>query len=175
MVGVPMVIARVVLDRSNTPGLVYGIEGALEGLVSVPWLVIGILIQANLGHGWPFVALAMMLVPRALRVGWALGAGERLQIAYLVPVALRIGTLFLAVALAISTALGFVGVGIQHPTTDLGLMLSQSRQNIEVASWAVIIPGLFLSLIGATWLVMATLFSRSGEEYRPVGWVHALS
>ena len=133
LVGVPMVVARVVLDRSNAPGLVHGIEGALEGLVAVPWLVIGILIQANLGHSWPLVALIVVIIPRALRTGWALGAGERLQVIPLISVFLRLGALFLAVALAMSAALGFLGLGIQPPRPDLGLMLQPSIQYIDVA------------------------------------------
>ena len=175
LVGVPMVVARVSLDRSNASGLVYGIEGVLEGLVGVPWLVVGILIQVNGGGGWPFAALAVILVPRALRVGWSLGAGERLQVASLIPAVLRLGALFLAAAVAMSAALGFLGLGIQPPRADLGLMLSQSRQFMEIAPWTVIFPGIVISLVGATWLVVATLFSRSGQEYRPVGWVHAMS
>ena len=79
------------LDRARIPELVYGIEGVLEGMVAVPWLVIGILIQSNWGAGWPFLALAVILVPRALRVGWALGAGAPLQVVHLATVALRLG------------------------------------------------------------------------------------
>ena len=86
-----MVIARVMLDRTRAWSLIYGIEGVLEGMVAVPWLLIGVLIQVSLGGGWPFLALAAMLLPRALRVGWALGAGESLQVAQLAPVALRLG------------------------------------------------------------------------------------
>ena len=175
LVGVPMVVARVVLDRANAPELVRGVEGVLEGLVAVPWLVIGILVQGNLGAGWPFVALTIMLVPRALRVGWALGAGERLQAIHVAYAALRLGALFLAAALAMSAALGFLGLGVPPPNAELGLMLAGGGQFITAAPWIVIFPGLVISLIAAAWLAVATLVSRSGPEYRAVGWVHTMS
>ena len=53
LVGFPMVIARVMLDRTRAWSLIYGIEGVLEGMVAVPWLLIGVLIQVSLGGGWP--------------------------------------------------------------------------------------------------------------------------
>ena len=175
IVSVPMAAARVALDRANAPALVHGIEGVLEGLVAVPWLVIGILIQVNGEVGWPFVALAVILVPRALRVGWSLGAGERLQIDHIAPVALRMGALFLAATLVMSTALGFLGLGIQPPEPELGVMVATGRSNLSSGWWISFFPGIAISLVAATWLVVATLFSRSGPEYRPVGWVHVMS
>ena len=176
LVGVPMVVARVLLDRAGKSALLYGIEGALEGIVAVPWLVIGILIQVSIGAGWPFLALAVILVPRALRVGWTLGAGETLQLPQLAPMALRLGALFLAAALVMSSALGLLGLGIPLSAADLGGMLSIGSGSIAaVAPWVVIFPGLVLTLVAAIWLVVATLFSRSGPEYRPVGWAHIMS
>ena len=89
-VGFAMVVTRVMVARARIPELVYGIEGVLEGLVAVPWLVVGVLIQVVMGPDWPFLALAAILVPRALRVGWALGAGERPEVMHLAPIALRL-------------------------------------------------------------------------------------
>ena len=145
--------------------------------MAVPWLVIGILVQVSVGAGWPFLALVAILIPRALRVGWALGAGEGLHVAQLAPVALRLGALFLATALAVSSAFGFLGLGVQPPRLDLGLMVfsSASLSVLRDTPWMPIAPGLVLSLIGATWLIVAALFARSGQEYRPVGWAHTMS
>ncbi|PKB80012.1 MAG: hypothetical protein BZY88_10510 [SAR202 cluster bacterium Io17-Chloro-G9] len=174
-IGFPMAVTRTVVDRARFPALAYAIEGVLEGLVAVPWLVAGILIQVNVGAGWPFLALMVILVPRALRVGWALGAGERLQSVNMIAVALRLGALFLAASVAISAALGFVGFGLPPDRVDLGQMLGRGGELIAAAPWVVIFPGLFLSLIAATWLVVAALFSRKGPDYEPVGWTHIMS
>ena len=111
-------------------------------------------------------------MPRALSVGWALGANERLQVGHLAPVALRLGALFLAAALAMSAALGF---RVQPPRPDLGSMVAQGTELIVDHPWIFIFPGIVLILITSTWLVVAALFSRSGPEYKPVGWVHTMS
>lgn len=176
--GFPMVIARVGLNRAGPPAVLYGVQGVLEGLVAAPWLVIGVLIQANVGPGWPFLALAVILVPRALRMGWTLGAGENLQVAHLTPLALRLGVLFIAAAVVMSAALGFIGVAFSQPQPELGLMLrmlSGSQRIIEQAPWVVIFPGLFLSLVVVIWLVVAALLARSGTQYRAVGWASTMS
>ena len=175
LVGLPMVIARIMLDRAGTRALLYGIEGVLEGLVAVPWFVIAILIQVSAGVGWPFLALAVILVPRALRVGWAMGAGANLQVFHLAVLALRLGALFLAAALALSSAISFLGLGVQPPDVELGLILAGGRQYMVTTPWIFMFPGLVITLIAATWLMVATLFSHSGAQYRPVGWAHTMS
>ena len=173
---IPMAVARIVLDGAGMPKLLHGVEGVLEGLISVPWLMLGILIQVHVLGEWPLWAgLAVVLVPRALRVGWALGANERLQRDHLALVALQAGTLLLAAALTAVVALGFLGLVSGPPEADLGLMLRDYRLLVCVAPWTIISPGALVALVTAAWLVVATLFSQSDSEYRPAGCVHALS
>jgi peptide/nickel transport system permease protein len=43
--------------------------------------------------------------------------------------------------------LSFLGVGIQPPTPDWGLMLTDARNNLYIAPWTAIFPGLVISLI----------------------------
>ena len=74
-----------------------------------------------------------------------------------------------------STALGFLGLGLQPPRPDLGQMLAEGTRLLVNAPWTAIFPGLFLSLVAAGWLVVATLFSRTGPKYEPVGLVHTMS
>ena len=143
--------------------------------MAIPWLVIGVLIQASLGGGWPFLALAAMLLPRALRAGWALGEGEGLHVNQLAPLALRLGALFLVAALAMSAGLGFMGLGLPQGQPDLGGMIAQGRALLIDAPLISIVPGLVLSLVTGTWLVVATLYARSGQEYIPVGWTQTMS
>ena len=176
LTSIPMVVARIVLDSAGMPKLLHGVEGVLEGLVSVPWLTLGILIQMHVLGEWPlWVGLAVVLVPRALRVGWALGANERLQRDRLALVALQAGTLLMAAALALIFALGFLGLGSSPPTPDWGLMLWASRPIIELVPGGMVFPGAFIIVVTAAWVVMATLLSQLGSEHRPAGCAHALS
>ena len=175
LVGVPMFILRISLDRASSLRMSYIVEGVLEGLLAVPWLVMGILIQAKLGAGLPFVALTAILVPRAIRVGWALGAEERLDGLSVAGMILRQGALFLAAATVIGAALGFLGLGVQPPTPDLGVIISESRSYVVRNPGLMVYPGIVLTAIVATWLIVAALLSRSGTQQRAVRWSHIMS
>ena len=176
LTSIPMVVARIVLDGAGMPRLLHGVEGVLEGLVSVPWLTLGILIQMHVLGEWPLWAgLAIVLVPRALRVGWALGAGERLRRDHLALTALQAWALLMAASLALIFALGYLGLGSSPPTPDWSLMLVESRPFVDVVPGNMIFPGVFITVVTVAWLVMATLFSQSDSEHRPAGCVHALS
>jgi len=59
-------------------------------------------------------------------------------------------TLALAWALLTEAGLSFLGLGTQPPTPSLGLMLSNSRNLMEMAPWLMIFPGLtiMVSILG---------------------------
>ena len=45
-------------------------------------------------------------------------------------------------ALLLTASLGFLGLGVQPPTPDWGLMVSESRENLATAPWAALAPAL---------------------------------
>jgi peptide/nickel transport system permease protein len=57
----------------------------------------------------------------------------------------------LSFASLLSTSLGFLGVGVQPPEPDWGLMVSEGRQFLNTAPWLMIFPALAIStaVIGA--------------------------
>jgi peptide/nickel transport system permease protein len=55
-------------------------------------------------------------------------------------------TLDLGIIITALAGLSFLGVGIQPPTPDWGLMLTTARNNLAVAPWTAIFPGLAISL-----------------------------
>lgn len=55
---------------------------------------------------------------------------------------LDLGSIITALA-----GLSFLGVGIQPPTPDWGLMLTDARNNLVIAPWTAIFPGLAISLV----------------------------
>ena len=55
---------------------------------------------------------------------------------------LDLGTVITALA-----GLSFLGVGIQPPTPDWGLMLTSARNNLFIAPWTAIFPGVAISLV----------------------------
>jgi peptide/nickel transport system permease protein len=81
----------------------------------------------------------------------ALGASHaRILWRHLIPnltgVIVVYSTLDLGGALSALAGLSFVGVGIQPPTPEWGLMLADARQNLVLAPWSAIFPGLAISL-----------------------------
>lgn len=55
---------------------------------------------------------------------------------------LDLGLIIVALA-----GLSFLGVGIQPPNPDWGLMLSDARANLSIAPWSAIFPGLAISIV----------------------------
>lgn len=55
-------------------------------------------------------------------------------------------SLDLGVIITALAGLSFLGVGIQPPTPDWGVMLTSARQNLYIAPWTAIFPGLAISI-----------------------------
>jgi peptide/nickel transport system permease protein len=87
-----------------------------------------------------FVTAAMALGSSRARILW------RHLIPNLTGVIVVYSTLDLGGALGALAGLSFVGVGIQPPTPEWGLMLADARQNLVLAPWSAIFPGLAISL-----------------------------
>ena len=73
-------------------------------------------------------------------------------------IALQFGHAILNIA-----ALGFLGVGVQPPTPELGSMIAEARPYFVRAPWLAIVPGLFLFLLTALALTVARL-ARRGRQ-----------
>jgi peptide/nickel transport system permease protein len=56
------------------------------------------------------------------------------------------GSLRVAFAILLGAVLSFLGFGVQPPAADWGLMISTSRDFVDVAPWMAITPGFAMSL-----------------------------
>ena len=63
----------------------------------------------------------------------------------LLPVVAVESTIRLSFALLLTAGLGFLGLGVQPPEPDWGLMVSQSAPNLSIAPWAAIAPGMAMA------------------------------
>jgi len=70
-------------------------------------------------------------------------------------IALQFGHAILNIA-----ALGFIGVGVQPPTPELGAMIAEARPYFVRAPWLAVIPGVFLFALTALALMAARLYAR---------------
>ena len=145
--------------------------GATDVLVTVPSTVVGMVVAAALGPGllgacvavaavaWlPLAVHARGLVVEARGSGHV-GAARRLglrrtrvAVVHLLPGVVgplaqhALARLPLnAVAIA---GLSFIGLGAQPDAAELGAMLAEGLRYLEVAPWAVLVPGAVLLLLG---------------------------
>ncbi|EWY41760.1 peptide ABC transporter permease [Skermanella stibiiresistens SB22] len=71
------------------------------------------------------------------------------------------GTVRLGYAVFTSATLGFLGLGVQPPTPDWGLMVSENQALLTTAPWTVLFPALAIA-----WVVVAIGLAADGlKEY----------
>jgi peptide/nickel transport system permease protein len=69
-----------------------------------------------------------------------------------------------AYALLLISSLGFLGFGVQPPTPDWGLMISESRNYVSIAPWAVLFPALAIGVIVVAVNALADALASTGER-----------
>ena len=145
----------------------------LDILLAIPSMLLAIGLAAAFGSGMfnLIMAIAISDVPRFARIvrssvmtvkdnefveaATSIGnGGLRLMLRHMIPNALAPiivqGTLGIAGGILSTSGLSFLGLGIQPPTPEWGLMLSQARQFIRGNWWIVTFPGVTIMLaIGA--------------------------
>ncbi len=146
----------------------------MDGLLSFPSLLLAMMIMATLGPARINVIIAIMIVfvPRSTRVlrsvTLSLRDLEFVEAAkvrgestfYIItrellpnamgPVVVEVA-IRLSFAILLSTSLGFIGIGVQPPEPDWGLLVSEGRNYLQIAPWMTIFPALAISsaVIGA--------------------------
>jgi len=146
----------------------------MDGMLSFPSLLLAMLIMSSLGSSQLNVIIAIMVVfvPRSTRVLRSVTLGlknlefvEAAKVrgesaAWLItrellpnamgPIVVELA-IRLSFAILLSTSLGFIGIGVQPPEPDWGLMVSEGRQYLQTAPWLMIFPALAIStaVIGA--------------------------
>lgn len=142
---------------------------AMDVILSFPAILLSILIVASLGAGMINLvgAIAFSLTPsfarivRAIVLGIvtqdhivasrALGAsGTHIVRAHIVPNTLPLllvqATATIAVAISTGAALNYLGLGVEPPTPDWGLMVSEGQKHVFSAAYIPLIPGVFITL-----------------------------
>lgn len=76
------------------------------------------------------------------------------------------GAIRFAYSIFVSAALGFLGLGVQPPTPDWGLMISESRSYLQIAPWTAIFPALAIAsmVLGANFLAEGLEEVTGGER-----------
>ena len=69
-----------------------------------------------------------------------------------------------AYALLLISSLGFLGFGVQPPTPDWGLMISEARNYVSIAPWTVFFPALAIGIVVVAVNALADALSSTGER-----------
>ncbi len=151
-----------------TRGLISSIlNHLLDTVMSIPSLLLAIIFVAFLGFGEfnILLAICLALIPRFIRsvyisvhnevekdyvIAARLDGAKNIQLLWnsifpnVLPVIAAEITIALSVAILDITALGFLGLGAQAPSTEWGAILGDSVELIYSAPWTVTLPGLVI-------------------------------
>lgn len=142
---------------------------AVDLMLAFPGILLALVVAAIMGPGLNngIIAVAIVLVPAYMRV--VEGATVQLRHLPYVEAAINLGarpwqiiwrhilpnvrssivvltTTWVGIAALWIAALGFIGLGVQPPTSEWGAILNDGQRYITIAWWMTVLPGLFLSL-----------------------------
>ena len=140
----------------------------IDALMTFPSLILGILVVSALGPGErnAVIAIAVAFVPRFARVARgpsivlrenefimasrACGATDlRVIFCHILPnlvgEVVVMGSLWVSTAIIIEASLSFLGLGVQPPTPSWGMMIKAGVDEIQMAPWLAVFPGLAIS------------------------------
>jgi peptide/nickel transport system permease protein len=141
----------------------------IDSLMSFPSLLLGILVVSALGPGVrnATIAIAIAFIPRFARVARAptivlresefimaaraCGATDsRIILLHILPNLVGeivvMSSLWISTAIIIESSLSFLGLGVQPPTPSWGMMIKAGVDEIQLAPWLAVFPGVAISL-----------------------------
>jgi peptide/nickel transport system permease protein len=150
----------------------------LDVTVSFPYFVLVIAIVAVLGPGLTSYYISLTLVnwvsyARLLRAevivlkqadfvlaARAIGVGElRVMSHHLLPNAIAPAVVFLftdaVLVIVLGSSLGFLGLGVQPPAPEWGVMIAEGQLYLATAWWICVVPGLAISLLALGFSLVA--------------------
>ena len=134
----PSTLLAIAIVAARGPGIVNAMMAI--GIVSVP-------VYARLTRSSVLTLKELEFVTAARCTG---ASGQRILFGHILPNALSPlivqGTLGIGTAIIEAAALGFLGLGAQPPTPEWGLMLTDARNFLLNAPWAMIFPGLAIMI-----------------------------
>jgi peptide/nickel transport system permease protein len=178
LVGIPIGLVA----ATGAPWLGGVIMRVLDVLMAFPALLLAIVIVAIFGPGTLVLLLAIGIVytPIVARVtraaaletskesfvdaARARGATySRLVLRHIAPNSMGPvivqASILLGISVLLEAALSFIGLGVQPPTSSLGLMLSTGRDFMSTSPWVVAVPGIAI-------LIMVVGFTLVGDGLR---------
>lgn len=163
---------------------------AMDMLLAFPALLVLLLLVAGLGSSVPVLLLGVLLVQlpgiaRLVRtatlevstrgyVEAAVARGDRAPAVLIREILPNISPTVLAdvgvrfgFSIILMASMNFLGLGLQPPTSDWGLMISENRQFIGINAWSVLGPAILLALLTISVNLVADAYARSLGQRAP--------
>lgn len=156
-------------------GLLKGVRSSVvnhlfDSIMSIPTLLIAIIVVAIMGTGLynTMFAITLALIPQFIHQTRSFVKAElnkdyvlldkldgassvRIFFTSILPGMIELivvqATIALSIAILDISALGFLSLGAQNPSIELGQILSQSLETAYVAPWLIALPGLFIFMM----------------------------
>ncbi len=89
---------------------------------------------------------------------------SRIMLRHVLPNAISSAVVFamtdIVLVILLGSALSFIGVGVQPPTPEWGVMIAEGQQYLRTAWWICVFPGLAISLVALGFSLMADGLSK---------------
>lgn len=162
----------------------------IDALISFPAIMIALIVISSLGSSFTVLIITVALIDstRVFRVARALGMdivvkdyieaarvrGEKLGWIIwhellpnaLQPLAAEFGIRFTYAILFIST-LSFLGLGVQPPNADLGVMVKENMQGLLYGSYAPLYPALCIALVTVSVNMLVDWYLKTTDSELP--------
>jgi len=138
--------------------LVIAIVGSLGPGIANLYLAFALVVWISFAR----IVRAEVLVARRAEYAQAarlLGYGHaRVMLRHILPNVITPAIIFMMSDVVLTilavTSLGFLGLGIQPPTPEWGLMIAEGRTFLQDAWWISVFPGLAIVYVGITFTVL---------------------
>lgn len=119
------------------------------------FIIVGWIPYAKLIRGEILIAKNMEYVLAAKALGYS---PWRIMLKHLIPNIISPSIIFamsdVVMCIISGSSLGFLGLGVQPPTPEWGVMIADGREFITSAPWIVIFPGLAIAAVGISFSIL---------------------
>lgn len=127
-----------------------GVQNMYYALIVVGWIA-----YAKLIRGEILIAKNMEYVLAAKALGYS---PWRIMLKHLIPNIISPCIIFamsdVVMCIISGSSLGFLGLGVQPPVPEWGVMIAEGREFITSAPWIVLFPGLAIAVVGISFSML---------------------
>lgn len=127
-----------------------GIQNMYIALIMVGWIA-----YAKIARGEVLIAKNLEYVVAAKALGYS---DLRIMLNHLLPNVINPAIVYamsdMVLVILAASSLGYLGLGVQPPTPEWGVMVADGREFVTLAPWLPFFPGLAIAIVGITFSLL---------------------